>query len=296
MEIKRIGFIGFGEVGRAFSKEMKTQGAEVYYYDIVNKKPEKWITFLPLNELIQTCDIILSTVVSHVAIEVAQEAAKFLNFEKTYSDMNSTSPTVKKKIARIIEESNANFIEGAVLSAVGETGSKASILVSGKKAEEFSRWMNRLGLINLKYFSPQIGDSSMVKMIRSIFSKGVECLLLEMLIAGRRAGIEDYLWKDIVDLMRENSFERVAENWIKTHPLACERRYHEVVQAIETLEEIGIDPVMTRSTLNFFQRSMIMGLRKKFETKPENFWSVPNFIEEKLREVRGEFPEFQKTL
>lgn len=283
METKKIGFIGFGEVGKAFSKEMTANGAEVYYYDIVDKKHDGWVTFLSLKELIQNCDIILSTVISQVAIEVAQKAAKYLNVEKTYADMNSTSASVKTKIAEIIKKTGANFIEGAVLSAVGETGSKASILVSGEGAQEFAQLMNRLGLINLKYFSTNIGEASLVKMIRSVFSKGVECLLLEMLIAGKRAGVEDYLWKDIVDFMTKNSFKSVAENWIRTHPLACERRYHEMVQVIETLEEINIEPILTRGTRDFFRRSMEMGLGILFDTKPENFWDVPNLMERALK-------------
>lgn len=283
MDTIKVGFIGFGEVGRTFSQEMKARGAEVYYYDIVEKKPEEWISSLPMKDLIQTCDMILSTVATHVAVEVAEKAVLYLSAGKTYADMNSTSASVKKRIAEIIEASGANFIEGAILSAVGETGSKASILVSGKAAEDFSRLMNRFGLINLKYFSPNIGEASLVKMIRSVFSKGVECLLLEMLIAGRRAGVADYLWKDIVDFMTKNSFERVAENWIKTHPLACERRYHEMVQVLETLEEINIEPIMTRGTRDFFQRSREMGLETLFDTKPEIFWVVPNLMERALK-------------
>jgi len=283
METIKIGFIGFGEVGRAFSQEMKARGAEVYYYDTVEKKPEEWITSLPLKELIQICNIILSTVATHVAIEVAEKAVTYLSSDKTYVDMNSTSASVKTKIAEIIKKTGANFIEGAVLSAVGETGSKASILVSGKAAEEFSHLMNRFGLVNLKYFSPNIGDASLVKMIRSIFSKGVECLLLEMLIAAKRAGVEDYLWNDIVDFMTKNSFKSVAENWIRTHPLACERRYHEMVQVMETLEEINIEPIMTRGTRDFFQRSRAMGLEKIFGTKPEDFWNVPICMEKELK-------------
>jgi len=52
---------------------------------------------------------------------------------KIYADMNSTSGSVKDRIARVIEPSEADFIEGAILSAVGETGPKASILVCGKR-------------------------------------------------------------------------------------------------------------------------------------------------------------------
>jgi 3-hydroxyisobutyrate dehydrogenase-like beta-hydroxyacid dehydrogenase len=282
MEKERVGFIGFGEVGRIFAQEMKARGAEVHYYDIVEKKPEEWILSLPMEELITTCDIILSTVATHTAIETAQKAAAYLNPGKTYADMNSTSASVKKQIADIIGRSGASFIEGAILSAVGETGPRASILVSGEKAEAFSKTMNQLGLINLKYFSPRIGEASLVKMIRSVFSKGVECLLLEMLAAGKRAGVADYLWRDIVDFMTKNSFEKVAENWIKTHPLACERRYHEMVQVMETLQELRIDPIMTSGTMNFFKRSVTMLPWKYFEEKPGDLWKVPEFLEKNL--------------
>ncbi len=282
MGLPRLGFIGFGEVGRTFASEMKSRGAELFYYDVVNKKPENWIAPLPLDALVRRCDVILSTVVSHLAVEIAREAVKYLTAEKTYADMNSTSASVKREIAGIIAPSQASFIEGAILSAVGEAGARASILVSGGKAEEFSRLMNRLGMVNVRYFSPTIGESSLVKMIRSVFSKGVECLLLEMLTAAKRAGIEGYLWKDIVDFMTNHPFERVAANWIKTHPLAYERRYHEMVQVLETLEEIGIEPIMTRGTRDFFERSRRMRLADFFAAKPGDLWEVANLLEREL--------------
>jgi 3-hydroxyisobutyrate dehydrogenase-like beta-hydroxyacid dehydrogenase len=285
METQRIGFIGFGEVGRTFAREMKSRGADVFYYDLVTKETEPWIFSHSLPELIDRCDVILSTASTHVAVEIAEEAVRHLRAGKIYADMNSTSGSVKNRIAQVIEPSGADFIEGAILSAVGETGSKAAILVCGKRGEEFSGLMNRLGLVNLKYFSPKIGEASQVKMIRSVFSKGIECLLLEMLIAGRRADVAEYLWNDIVDFMTKNSFERVAENWIRTHPVAFKRRYHEMVQVVETLKEMGVEPLMTEGTKDFFKRSCALGLEKAFKTKPESFWDVPNYLE---RELKGE--------
>jgi 3-hydroxyisobutyrate dehydrogenase-like beta-hydroxyacid dehydrogenase len=279
MENNRIGFIGFGEVGRAFSQAMRARGAQVHYYDVVQKDPVTEIPFLPLKDLVDRCEILLSTVTTHVAVAVAEAAAPFLTARNTYADMNSTAASVKRRIGEIIDQSEADFVEGAILSAVGEAGAKASILVAGARAEAFARRMNELGLVNLKYFSPNVGEASQVKMLRSIFSKGVECLLLEMLTAGRRAGIADYLWKDIVEFMTTRSFQGIAENWIKTHPLACERRYHEMVQVLQTLEELKVEPLMTRATAEFFQRSTKSGLVRCFPHKPENFWEVPKELE-----------------
>jgi len=283
MEEKKIGFIGFGEVGRTFAREMKSKGARLFYFDIMGDRHEDWIEYLPLKELLQTCQIILSTVTTDVAKSVAKTAAAFLGPGKTYADLNSTSVEVKKQVAEIIMKTPANFVEGAILSAVGEAGARAAILVAGPKAEEFARVMNQLGLVNLKSFSTKIGDASQVKMIRSVFSKGLECLLLEMMVAAKRAGIADYVWGEIVEFMSKNSFERVAANWVKTHPAACERRYHEMVQVVETLEGLRVEPIMSSGTKNFFAKSLQLNLARQFPQKPENFWEVPEFIADSMK-------------
>jgi len=281
--VQRIGFIGFGEVGKTFAAAMVAAGAEVSYYDVVRTDAVPGATYRPLEDLVARCEILLSTVTTHVAIAAAETAAALLTSRNTYADMNSTSATVKRRIAGIIGASAADFVEGAILSAVGEAGAKASILVAGERAEAFARRMNQLGLVNVKYFSSTIGEASQVKMLRSIFSKGVECLLLEMLVAGRRAGVAEYLWKDIVDFMTKHPFQGVAENWIKTHPGASERRYHEMEQVLETLKELGVEPVMTRGTTEFFRQSVESGLARRFTRKPDDVWAVPEELEKSRR-------------
>lgn len=277
---ENIGFIGFGVVGRAFAQAMKDHGARVYYYDVLGKDHQVTsLAFLQLEDLITTCDILIATVVSQVALDVAKQVSVFLGPGKTYADFNSTSPSTKIKIAETIHSAEADFVEGAILSAVGAVGAQASILVSGPTAKTFSAIMNRLGLVNLEYFSPRFGDASMVKMLRSIFSKGVECLLVEMLAAGKRACVARYLWQDIVGFMSENPFEAVAENWVKTHVTACGRRYHEMTQVVETLEDLGFEPVMTKATEAFFKRSVALEPHKHFLNGPNSLELVAEFFD-----------------
>ncbi len=275
MKPTRIGFIGFGEVGKTFASAMVAGGAEVSYHDVIRTDAVPGVAYCPLDELVARCRILLSTVTTHVAVAVAETAAPLLTARNTYADMNSASASVKRRIAGIIGASAADFVEGAILSAVGEAGAKASILVSGERAKAFARRMNRLGLVNVKYFSSAIGEASQVKMLRSIFTKGVECLLLEMLVAAKRAGVAEYLWRDIVDFMTKHPFQGIAGNWIKTHPGASERRYHEMEQVLETLKELGVDPVMTRGTTEFFRQSTEAGLASRFTRKPDDLWAVP---------------------
>jgi 3-hydroxyisobutyrate dehydrogenase-like beta-hydroxyacid dehydrogenase len=127
----------------------------------------------------------------------------------------------------------------------------------------------------------------MFKMLRSIFSKGLEALVLELLLAGRRAGVEEDLWRDVVGFMTANPFDLIAENWVRSHATAYERRYHEMVQVAQTMTEIGVDPVMTAGTEAFFRRSLSLGFEKVFAERPRSTEEVINFMTQQLEESRA---------
>ena len=292
MTLIKIGFIGFGEVASIFSKEMSCKEAEIRTYDIlisqkggleiIKKRMLKDnIQIASLEEVIVKSDYIFSSVPSQFARDVAKECVKYLKPNKVYVDLNSTSPFIKIEVSKIIQSTKADFIEGAILGAVGITGSKTHILVTGKKGKEVAEVFNKLGM-NISYYSPEIGKASMFKMLRSIFSKGLEALILECLIAGKKAGIEKDLWDDITDFMSKKPFDQIAANWIQTHVTAYERRYHEIVQVVETMKKIGVEPIMTSNTENFFKRSLSLELKEAFPEKPDSFEKVIDFISEKL--------------
>jgi 3-hydroxyisobutyrate dehydrogenase-like beta-hydroxyacid dehydrogenase len=201
---------------------------------------------------------------------------------QVYVDLNSTSPAVKIDADKIIQPTGAHFVEGAILGAVGATGAATHVLTGGAAGREVAETLTRLGL-HVSFYSEEIGKASMFKMLRSIFSKGLEALILELLIAGKRAGIEKDLWKDVADFMANNPFERVAANWTQSHAVAYDRRYHEMVQVRQTLREIGLDPMMTAATETFFDRSRAIGLDKAFPKKPDSMDAVVAFMEKRLR-------------
>jgi len=289
----RIGFIGFGEVGSVFSKAMWEKGAEILVYDILlsqkggvetiqKRLRADGIQIGSLDEVVTNSQYVLSTVTTQAAKDVAKACTEYLKPGQIYVDLNSTSPSTKVEVCQIIQPSGVDFVEGAILGAVGTTGPRTRILTTGKKGEEVAKTFNKLGL-NVSFYSHEIGKASMFKMLRSIFSKGLENLILELLIAGKRAGIEEDLWDDIVHFMTENPFDRVASNWVQTHAVAHERRYHEMVQVVETMREIGVEPIMTSSTEAFFKRSLSLGLRETFSEKPDSLDEVVDFMEKQLQ-------------
>jgi 3-hydroxyisobutyrate dehydrogenase len=288
----KVGFIGCGEVGATFAKTMREKGAEIAVYDILFSQTDGeriiqsrlqtgGIQFCSLIELIDDSDYILSVVTTQTAKDVAKACKEHLKQNQIYIDLNSTSPKVKVDLSKIIEGSGCHFVEGAILGAVGATGSRTRILVTGEKGKKAAETLTKLGL-NVSYYAPEIGKASIFKMLRSIFSKGLENIMLELLIAGKRAGIEKDLWEDIIDFMSQKSFAKIASNWVQTHAIAYERRYHEMVQVVETMREIGIEPIMTIGTEAFFKRSLSLGFQEKFSEKPESFEDVVDFMEQRL--------------
>ena len=72
-------------------------------------------------------------------------------------------------------------------------------------------------------------------------------------------------------------------NWIQTHAVAHQRRYQEMQQVLETVRELGLDPLMTAATEAFFERSTSVGLAQAFPEKPASMHAVIEFLEQRLR-------------
>lgn len=261
----RITFVGFGEVASAFSKALRENGAEVAVYDVnlmrcggralLEKRVKApGIEFRPLPDAIRDADLVLSTVRPQTARAAARECAAHLRPGQCFVDFNSTSPAAKVEIAGIIAPSGADFVEGAILGAVGATGASTRALTGGAKGEAVAQALTKMGL-RVSSLDGGMGKVSLFKMLRSSFSKGLEALLLELLVAGRRAGLEKELWQELVDLLAKTPFERTASNWIETHPGACARRHHEMTEVVDVLRGLGAEPLMAPATEAFFRRS-----------------------------------------
>ena len=289
----RIAFLGYGEVATAFSGALGAHGAEIAAYDVLLEQPQGLarlservptgnIEFCALPDALRGARYILSTVTTSVAREAARNSAPHLRAGQAYVDMNATDPVVKLEIERVIRPSGAAFVEGAVLGAVGVTGAKTEILLGGPNGERAALELAELGL-NVRFYSEEIGKASMFKMLRSVFSKGMEALLIEFLAAGERAGIREDLWREVTQLFAQHPFEKTASNWVRSHATAHARRYHEMKQVADVLRQLGIDPVMTAATEAFFQRSGSLGLQEKFTVTPKELDDVVRFFNAKLQ-------------
>ena len=87
------------------------------------------------------------------------------------------------------------------------------------------------------------------------------------------------LWRDISRFMDSKSFEMIGSNWVISHAVAHERRYYEMLQVVDTMRELGVEPIITEGTLAVFKQSLDMGMSKKFPERPDSIDAVIEFIE-----------------
>ena len=152
-----IGFIGFGAAGSAIAKGLRQAGAPaVAAYDVAleseqragmeKRATEAGVTLAPsVEELVLGSEVIISAVVSSVAVAVAQEAAPYLGPRHIYMDLNSTSPAVKQQAAAVTA-TGARFVEAAVMAAVPPMGHKVPMLVCGEAAPELVARLSAYGM------------------------------------------------------------------------------------------------------------------------------------------------------
>ena len=109
--------------------------------------------------------------------------------------------------------------------------------------------LERLGFSNIRVMGDEVGRASAIKMIRSVMVKGLEALSYECAAAAQAAGVFDEVMASLDASEKAIGWaERVAYNRerMETHGA---RRAAEMEESAKTLLGLGVEPVMTRGTV-----------------------------------------------
>jgi 3-hydroxyisobutyrate dehydrogenase-like beta-hydroxyacid dehydrogenase len=258
--VRQVALIGFGEVGAIFGRDLAAAGIQVSVFDILfNSAPSRAPMIAKaknanvkvcnsLEEAIRSADLVISAVTSSAATSVAKEAADALRGGQTYLDINSVSPETKREIARILERSNAIFIEAAVMAPVSPQRLKVPMLLCGDGAEAVAARLRSIGM-NATPVSKRIGVASAVKMCRSVIIKGIEALAVESLFAARRYGAEKEVLASLAATYPQMGWDGALPDYLVSRVAEHgRRRAAEMREAAETLRNIGLEPLTALAT------------------------------------------------
>jgi 3-hydroxyisobutyrate dehydrogenase-like beta-hydroxyacid dehydrogenase len=248
----RVALVGFGEAGEAFVRAPGWRG-ETRAWDIL---PERRATMASYG--VETGDnapaalgdraFILSLVTADAALDAARDAAAYLPEGALWCDMNSVAPQTKREAAAAVEAAGGRYVDVAIMAPV-DKGLAVPLLVSGPHALAAQPLLEALGFTNVRVVGDDVGRASAIKMIRSVMVKGLEALSWECAAAADKAGVFDEVMASLDASEKAIGWaERVAYNRerMQTHGL---RRAAEMEESSRTLLGLGIEPVMTRGTV-----------------------------------------------
>jgi len=286
MQIGEIGIIGYGEVGQALvrglaaKKSIRISVFDIRFNDpglrsqILAEKEQDINLEENLHSLIKKNELIISAVTCANALELARQSSMHVTGGQIFADLNTVAPRVKIEMGKLIEERHASFVEVAILGTIASYGYKSPMLACGGRASELSDFFNDMGF-KVTFISEEIGQASMMKMLRSVFAKGTESLLFEMLIAAQRCNLLEPVMNAIVSHMDKGSFLDIAETWITTNVVHAQRRAEEMDHVIETLNDLEVDPIMSTATRERLRRCSESKINSRLNGKsPLNYQEV----------------------
>ena len=249
----RIAFIGFGEAGQAFQRSLAEHDSSLTFgaYDILldAEGPDGACRSAMMRagaEVAETveaavsgADWVISAVTADEARNAAQAAAPFLRAGQVFIDINSISPDGKRANAQRVTASDANYLDMAVMAPVHPHAHRTPVFVAGPLDQETERRLRALEF-QFEHVGDAAGDATAIKMVRSLFVKGLEALTVETLLAAEASGcldrIADSLSKSYPGLgwpgFAEYEFERVLKHGV--------RRAAEMRESARTLDELGL--------------------------------------------------------
>lgn len=250
-----VAFIGFGEAGRAFARpgdaafDLKTgdpadRAAKLADYDAGGVRGGE-----TAREALDGATVVLSLVTADQALAAARDNAALLGPGALWLDMNSVAPGTKRAAAAAIETAGGRYADVAVMAPVHPARMAVPLLVAGPHAADAAAALAAIGFTNVEIAGPKVGDASAIKMIRSVMVKGIEALTAECILAANRAGVTEAVIASLDASSKVQGWGERADYNLDRMLAHGTRRAAEMEEVVNTLAELGIEPVMTRGTI-----------------------------------------------
>jgi len=249
----QVGLVGYGEVGRIFAEDLRSQGVAVGAYDIKlgdatgagalrRHAGEQGVRLAGTHaELAAGSDLVVSAVTASQAVAVAVACAASMRPGAFFLDINSASPGAKRSAAEAVNAAGGRYVEGAVMTSVPPHRLKVPLLLGGPDAAALAPALNLLGFA-ARVASTTLGVASATKMCRSVMIKGLEAMVIESFTAARHHGVEDAVIASLHETFPGIDWEKQAAYFFQRVIEHGQRRSEEMHEVAETVREAGLTP------------------------------------------------------
>lgn len=280
----QLGFIGFGEAAFELSNGLKQESLQqisaydayvndpIYGEIIRDRAAKAQVRLLDSpQKVIDEANVIIVAVPADKTYGVSQTLKPYLKKSSIYIDVSASTPAIKKQVSENVTEKGAFFVDAAMMGPLPVYKHKVPILASGSGADLFIELMTPYGMDICKV-SDNPGDASAVKLIRSIYMKGVAALFVEMLEAAVAFRVEDLVIRSISETMNARTFEETMNRLVTGTAIHALRRSVELEGSIDMLESSQLDAMMTKAAKQKLQQLSQCNLKEKFKGQTPAHW------------------------
>lgn len=253
----KIGFIGFGEAAFNISAGLHDEGVSgiVAYDTMAGQKPtcelierraaEAQVKLLQNPEdVAQYADIIILSVPPSCTLDACRSIVSSLSAGQIYADVSASTPETKKQEWELIKNKGILFSDSAMLGSLPLNRHKVPIVASGNGAQAFHDALTPYGM-KIEVINEIPGVASAIKLVRSIFMKGIAALMFEMLDGAEAHGVSEYVIDSIGASLDGIPFKDHLNRLVSSTAIHAHRRAAELEGSIKMLEEANLCSVMT---------------------------------------------------
>jgi 3-hydroxyisobutyrate dehydrogenase-like beta-hydroxyacid dehydrogenase len=257
----RIAFIGFGEAARAFRQSLAATGPDLRFvaYDILldsegvdgncaqaMRDHGVEIAGSPADAM-AAADWVFSAVTADQSLEAVKSVAPHIGMGQVLFDINSVSPGRKRESTALLVPTGAIYVDMAVMAPVHPKGHRTPVLLAGPLDDFLAGRLRALDFA-FEIVGPEPGAATAIKMVRSLFVKGLEAVTAETLLAASASGCMDYILKSLAGSYPGLDLPDFAHYQLERMLKHGKRRAAEMRESAVTLDDLGLHgPLPSRS-------------------------------------------------
>jgi 3-hydroxyisobutyrate dehydrogenase-like beta-hydroxyacid dehydrogenase len=189
---------------------------------------------------------IFSAVTAEQSVAAARSVLPGLKAKQVFFDINSVAPNRKRESARLVASAGSLYVDMAVMAPVHPDGHRTPALLAGALDPGLVERLNQLGF-SFEMAGSDPGEATAVKMVRSLFVKGLEAITVETLLAASASGCLDPVLRSLARSYPGLDLPQLAHYHFERTLKHGKRRAAEMLESAATLDELGLYGELARA-------------------------------------------------
>lgn len=282
-----IGFIGFGEAAYCIALGFSQNGTTgirandammnhpVMGQQVHARAAEAQVELVEdPKEVARWADVLFAAVPSSFTMDVCNTVKDELRPGQIYADVSASTPATKIAIWDKIKDTGVLFADAAMLGSLPQDKHRVPITASGNGAAKFKEVMEPLGM-RITLAGDKAGSASAIKLVRSIFMKGIASLMIETMQAADAYDVSEEIVASLSKSLDGIPFTKHLDRLVTGTAIHCTRRAAELKGSIAMQEESHLAPEMSAAAKHVHEALAPYKFAEKYvASKPQGYAEI----------------------